>query len=200
MASAATTPAIPPALKQPPAPGMDVYTLMMRLLNLTNTVDLPSDPGSIHRNELTEPIIRVYLAVGQMVVQLVQLVYDSQFIKTTIDGEYSRVKDLDNMSKKNIHKVRQLTLLEVYSREYHRFLINILLFSLFITLTCLAIGAAFRLGLFKSIRTVIILVGLAVLVYIIGMFTAFSKLRRRNRTDWNQLYFKPSKAIQESSK
>jgi hypothetical protein len=170
------------------------------LMQLVKYLDVSASSGAKDYSVLTlnADILELYGMVGKLVVQLAQLSYDSRYIKETINGEYSRVKGLDDASKKNIFKVREMTLMETYSREYYRFLTNIMVFSLFVTSLSLAIGAAFRTGAITSFWTLTILISIIALVYLLGMLYAFFQMRKRSRADWNQIVFKPSKTIQEA--
>lgn len=127
---------------------------------------------------------------------LAQVVYDSEYIRQTLSKQYEQTKKQDDTSKKNIYKIRQLTLLESYNQQYYRFMISILIFSLFIIMLCLSLGGLFQQGAI-SLVGLCAGVGVAALVYLIGMLVAFHKMRRRSRLDWNELYFRPGKTVQQ---
>ena len=177
-------------------------TFLSQLFNAIKSVNssagVPGDVSATPISTLNAQTLNMFKSTGKTTTQLAQMIYDSQYIQSTIDNESTRVQDLDDKSRRNIYKVQQMTLMAAYTTEYFKFLINIIVFSVFITVLCLAVGAAYKADVLTSFWLVAIIILSIAVVYTLGMIYAFHSMRKRNRHDWNQLYFRPSKEVLES--
>ena len=173
----------------------DASNLLQRLLNLKSEA---ANTSAV--SELTAAMLKTYTNVGKITVQLAQMIYDSSYISDTISNETGRIAGLDKDSRKNIYKIRQLTLMEGYHAKYYKFVTNVMVFTCFVTMLCLTVGAALRSNVIKSISAAFIIIGIILVIYTLGMMFAFSTIRSRTKGDWDQYYFRPSKEILDASK
>lgn len=144
-----------------------------------------------------------YENVGKMTVQLAQMIYDSSYIDAALSDESDRVGGLSMDTRRNIYKVRQLTIDQAYKANYDRFVTNIMYFTTFVTMLCLTIGAMYLGGTIKAVGTAYAIIGIILAVYALIMVYLFVSMKTRTKTDWNQFYFPPStmlvKAMQDAA-
>lgn len=172
---------------------MDPTALLDRIVYLTaNATDSATATRS---TELTTSMLSTYEAMGNKVVIVAQAVYDGAFINDTIEQEKTRIDDLSVDARKNIYKVRQMTLLEAYNAKYYRFVTNVMILTCFVTMLCLTVGALMRLNKIKSPVLGYSIIGGILVLYSLIMMYAFSSVTSRTNMDWDQYYFKPSKDI-----
>lgn len=180
---------------------MSVFDLVLRSIETGfSSQFLEKSPATV-RGQVTalDPkILSDYIDIGNMLRETAQMLQDASYIRNTIENESSRITSLNSDSRKNVYKVRQMTLLEAYRSQYYKFIMNVIIFSLFITVLCLIIAAAFKSDIIKHLWLVVLIIGVIVIVYTLGMLYAFHSLKKRARYDWNQLYFSPTKVVQEA--
>jgi hypothetical protein len=123
------------------------------------------------------------------------MIYDSDYIGDALNKEKARVGELSQDSHKGLHRVRQMTLTEVYQANYYRYVINIFLVTTFVTMLCLTVGAMFMADVLHSAKLTFTIIGFIVLVYILIIMMMLTSMRRRTKTDWNQYYFPAAKTL-----
>jgi hypothetical protein len=93
-----------------------------------------------------------------------------------------------------------MTILETYRSEYYKYLINVVIFSLFVTALCLTLAALYKADIVTQLSIVASCIGVVLVAYFLGMLWVFHTIRKRTRYDWNQLIFEPSKSIKEAQR
>jgi hypothetical protein len=163
---------------------------MPRFINSLLNGELILTPQSdISQNDLEK-----YDTVMKMTAQLNQMEYDAVYIDDTLIDEKTRLKDVQVKSKQSVYKVQQLSLQEIYSAQYYKFVTNIIIFTCFVSSLCLTLGALIRnKHLHHIVGTIIIAITLC--VYTIILLLCFNTISTRSNLDWEQLYFRPSRAI-----
>jgi hypothetical protein len=141
---------------------------------------------------ITGDMITKYDAVGKTISRIGQMVVDTGYIGATLANESIRISTLSLDSRNNIYKVRQMTLAETYNKNYSYFVTNVMVFTLFITMLCLTVGAVYKTGKIASIGIISAMIAVILILYIIAMVVVFAMAKNRMRNDWNQFYFKPS--------
>lgn len=147
--------------------------------------------------------LAAYENVGKITVQLAQMIYDSSYIDTALSDEGARIGALNMDTRRNIYKVRQMTLTEAYKANYNRFITNIMYFTCFVTMLSMSVGATYLNGTITTAFTAFAAIGTILVVYAMIMVYLFASAKGRTSTDWNQFYFPPSqmlvKAAQDST-
>ena len=162
---------------------------------LQHLIDMNIQADTVQVTEITQPIVKGYIAVGDITQQLAQMVYDSSYINDSITNETSRVDDLNSSSRTNIYKIRQMTMTDTYNANYYAFVTNIIVFTCFVTMLCLSIGAALRTNVLQSVNIAFLCIFIILAIYAIGMMFAFSAMKARMPNDWNQYYHRPSSTL-----
>ena len=164
---------------------------LQRLIELNATTTTAVVPVT----DLSPTILTKYNDTGNTAMQLAQVIYDSSYINKGLTNETARVGALSSSSRTNIYKIRQMTLADSYNANYYRFVMNIIIFTCFITMACLAVGAALRADVIKSLGIAFAIIFVILVFYALAMMFVFNSVRSRTKSDWNQFYFQPSDKV-----
>lgn len=169
--------------------------MLQRLVTMSDAT-----AGANTSNTDLKQLIVNYVGVGKTTSQLAQTIYDSTYVNKTLTDEQKRVQALDVAAKKNIYKVRQLTLTESYRAKYYRFVTNVMIFTCFVTMLCLIMLAMMRSRPNSWISlTGPWIIGAVIIFYTMCMVVVFNNVKTRTPGDWDQYYFRPSSELLSAS-
>ena len=163
------------------------YYMRMVQDAILGTKTTPRTPvrDTIGTGDLTQ-----FLALEGSTLGVVQRLYDSLYISESIDQQTAKVTGLNDEASRYIYQMRQLILEQTYKANYYRFLTDVMAFTTFVTVLCLALVSANRRDSLSTSGLVISIT--AILTgFTLGMVYVFSTINKRTKSDWNHFYFPP---------
>lgn len=143
--------------------------------------------ADITQNEIDTSVR--YVTMTDTMAQMNEALNANVYITTSLASEFDRVTKLDESAKKDIHKVRQRFMAVSFLNENYKFLTNVAMFTLVVTLILLSLTAAWRMNKVPDVLYYI-LCGVVIALYTGSMFVMFRHAAARRNYQWNKYYWR----------
>ena len=122
----------------------------------------------------------------------------NRYIYNAVSAEEKRVALLDKQAKRDLQGMQQSYMMTHYGIRYHSFASGILMFTMFVTLLVLVPVSLWRVGTLSS-ATMLWIDGVLLFIYACIMILLFRDVALRRSTNWDQYYWRASKATSAGS-
>lgn len=159
--------------------------------------------GDALRTQSEREATSQYVSTTDTMAQMNESLNANVYIVMSLISELERVSALDKNAKKHIYKVRQEFMYIAYMTEFYKFMTNVVMYTLVVTLILLCFTSAWRMGNLQDILYYI-LCCVILSLYAVSMFILFKNAAHRRNYQWNKYYWKTTgdvkRAIQEYSR
>lgn len=114
----------------------------------------------------------------------------NNFVKTTYIKENARINKVLDHSVNDVYISRETYMLTKYNIAYQKFLIDVILVSLFFSIVCFFIVSfTFYEKLMISWKVAGSILGGVAILYLLVVLVMYKSLTRRRKDDWTKFYF-----------
>jgi hypothetical protein len=157
-----------------------------------------SSQGDAARTQAERETTAQYVQMTDVMAQMNEALNANIYIIDGLIKELMRVGKLDDNAKRGIYKVRQEFMLVSYMTEYYKFMTNMVMYTLVVTLILLSLTAAWRM---KHINDILyyVVTGILFALYAVSMFVLFKHAAYRRMYQWNKYYWKISGEVKRET-
>jgi hypothetical protein len=123
----------------------------------------------------------------------------NSYLANSVKGETVRMNKLDNLARRDIYMLRKRIMYADYMTNYYRMMTSVIVMALFATLVLLipaAMWRANRLGM----KTLVVIDGIVLALFLLVMVYTFSRFATRNNEVWKQRRWMPSQTMLDQLK
>jgi len=172
--------------------GLPLSTSSFRSASLQQhsaNTNIASSAGDAARAQGEKDTTTEFVSATDVMAQMNEAMNSNVYLMDALAREVMRVSNLDSNAKRGIYKVRQDFMYAAFMTEYYRFMTNITMYTMTITLILLCLTAGWRMDkipewIFYIISAVLLI------VYAVSMFTLFRHAAIRRNYQWNKYYWK----------